>query len=509
MGKSQAHTIQKVTIDVFTRSTEAGKYMERTATDYFWEEILPILESHLDALAAQLENQTLEIPHLSFEFSLDPKNLPKAADLEAHFRSPMQELRNELHPLLTSEKIPGMTSSPPVGILKEGNKNSGIVDQKGIQLREDSERLFDAWLYFLRTGSLPWWCADRVAAQAFSLPFLVSELLVSTHRRERFRILLSEVSVRERLVRHHTRPELEGLLETIFGEELPFNGKTYGMLLQSYGPSERKGVVALLLAFFFHLRQRESEKTDILLEYIESSSADLRKRMEAAFGRQLENEFGGDIGSERSTQQRSTWSAFTRDVARLGTKVKDSLKKESASPFREAPLPEEVAEGENQHYLDRAGLILVHPFLPAFFADCEFLDKKGNLVQPELAAKAVHYLATLNESPFDFELVFEKFLCGISRTTVLSRQVQLPDAVKSKSEKLLESVILHWKKLKNTGSDTVRQEFLNRKGKLVIEESSDRLYVERRPQDVLLESLPWNLSLVKLPWRRKLIVVTW
>lgn len=159
--------------------------------------------------------------------------------------------------------------------------------------------------------------------------------------------------------------------------------------------------------------------------------------------------------------------------------------------------------------MECAGLILIHPFLKAFFSDCGFFDEKGNLREKELAVHSLYYLVTREEYPFDFELLFEKYLCGVPLHAPISRKIQLPDFIKEKSEELLGSLIEHWGKLKHTGKDTVRQEFINRSGKLIIDSSTDHLYVERKPQDILLDSLPWNIGLVKLPWKNSLLFIEW
>ncbi|SEI85082.1 hypothetical protein SAMN05192553_101534 [Cyclobacterium xiamenense] len=502
MRKSEVHTIQKVTLEIFTISTESGKYMERTATDYFWERIVPLLEKYLEDLTGKLEDQTLEIPTLALEFTIDPTNLPDGLDLEVAMRPAMQVLRSELHSFLLSSGTQSTANSGPAfGLEATTNRQPFLAEKSEMRLRQDSEKLGEAWIYFLRSGFLPWWCDRLAAAEAFLPPLLVTKLLGSATIKESFRSLLAEASVRERLFKYYTGSELVQILETILREGLPLHRDTFRILLQTPSLPERKARMELLAALFFHHNRRQAEAIAVLREYLAVTSPDFRRR--------IEDELSKSIESGKSAEPRSIWSGFLKDLRNVsGNTVTKRTNEPIAPDMQERVISDPVLE-EEQQYVDRAGLILVHPFLPAFFTDCGFLDDKGKLVRAELAVKAVHYLATRRERPFDFELVFEKFLCGIPLTSPLSRETILSDSVKNKSEKLLESLIDHWKKLKNTGAETVRNEFLNRSGKLVIEETSDRLYVERKPQDVLLESLPWNLSLVKLPWQRKVIVVSW
>ena len=74
---------------------------------------------------------------------------------------------------------------------------------------------------------------------------------------------------------------------------------------------------------------------------------------------------------------------------------------------------------------------------------------------------------------------------------------------------LLESVIAHWKALKNTSLTGFRESFLQRKGTLFENGPSWTLQVERKPYDLLLNSIPWGFNMIKLPWMKKMIQVEW
>ena len=161
------------------------------------------------------------------------------------------------------------------------------------------------------------------------------------------------------------------------------------------------------------------------------------------------------------------------------------------------------------HYINNAGLILLHPFLKAFFIDCQLMDENGEIIDVDLAVHALHFLSTKEEKAFDFELVFEKYLIGISQNIIIAREVEISNEIKEKTDKLMGALKENWKRLGNTGLDTIRNEFINRSGKLVIEEHSHHLFVERKAQDILLDSIPWNISLVKLPWQKRHLFVNW
>ena len=82
-------------------------------------------------------------------------------------------------------------------------------------------------------------------------------------------------------------------------------------------------------------------------------------------------------------------------------------------------------------------------------------------------------------------------------------------AHKENIEELLISVLTHWGALQNASPDLLRNEFLQRPGKLVLSKKNPKIILERKTQDILLDRLPWNISLVKLPWHEQLMFADW
>jgi len=160
-------------------------------------------------------------------------------------------------------------------------------------------------------------------------------------------------------------------------------------------------------------------------------------------------------------------------------------------------------------YIANAGLILLHPFLTPFFKNCGLLNDKNKIKDKALAIHLLHYLATGMEQQYEHLHVMEKFLCDVAPNETIDRDIIISKALKSKAAELLESVLTHIPQLKSTSIALFRNEFLQRPGKLVIEEQNTKLIVERKTQDILLDNLPWNISLVKLPWHKKIFFVDW
>lgn len=185
-------------------------------------------------------------------------------------------------------------------------------------------------------------------------------------------------------------------------------------------------------------------------------------------------------------------------------KVLDELVKDTDSKLKKMDevLPDYM-------FVNNAGLVLLNPFLPALFKQLELLSESGNLTDPELAACILHYAATGREGDFEFEMAFEKYLCGISPSVSLNKEIILSDIQKEEVEKVLNSVLTYWEAMKNKPIALLQNEFLSRSGKLITEKTNHRLLIERKTFDLLLDKLPWSYSMIKFSWKKELIFVEW
>ena len=166
----------------------------------------------------------------------------------------------------------------------------------------------------------------------------------------------------------------------------------------------------------------------------------------------------------------------------------------------------DIAEGL---YIDNAGLVLLHPFLPQLFEAVGIVSGE-KISQPDFALSLLHYLATGQDKAPEYELVLPKLLCQLPLSAPVASLVVLPDYARQEADALLQAVIKHWGALRNTSIDSLRGTFLLRPGKLTAQADGDwRLQVEHQACDILLDSLPWGLVTVKLPWMRPLLWVEW
>ncbi|MBK7029911.1 MAG: hypothetical protein IPH45_12160 [Bacteroidales bacterium] len=163
--------------------------------------------------------------------------------------------------------------------------------------------------------------------------------------------------------------------------------------------------------------------------------------------------------------------------------------------------------------LPNAGLLLLHPFLPALFRQLELISGETSVLKEEIlpkAASALYFLSNANEEPMEFEIGFIKVLLGLHPMHPLPLAGGLlNDQDKEECNSLLSSVLSHWKTLGNTSVQGLQQSFLNRRGLLSEGENQWNVTIEPKAFDLLLDQLPWSISIIKLDWMKKPIFTEW
>jgi hypothetical protein len=160
-------------------------------------------------------------------------------------------------------------------------------------------------------------------------------------------------------------------------------------------------------------------------------------------------------------------------------------------------------------YIENAGLILLHPFLPQFFTALA-IAKEDQLIQPERALCLLHFLTTGLLIAPEYEVTLAKVLCNIPLDTPVESDMGLSELELEEAKALLDAVIHHWDALRNTSIDGLRGEFLLRFGKLSVRNDGDwLLQIENKTADILLNQLPWGISMIKLPWMQRMLWVEW
>jgi hypothetical protein len=172
---------------------------------------------------------------------------------------------------------------------------------------------------------------------------------------------------------------------------------------------------------------------------------------------------------------------------------------------------EEDNDQTGQVFVENAGLILLWPFLSTYFQRIDLMFA-GKFRDEKSAYRAVHllyFLATGQEQPQEYRLILNKVLCGVKTAKPVTRNLLLTDEEKELSEGLLKAVTQQWEPLKNTSISGLREAFLQRQGRLIINEENYVLRIEKKPYDILLDKLPWSIGMIKTSWMDKVMQIEW
>lgn len=157
-----------------------------------------------------------------------------------------------------------------------------------------------------------------------------------------------------------------------------------------------------------------------------------------------------------------------------------------------------------------AGLVLLGPFLPAFFRILELTNGKtfADAAAQHKAVFLLHYLATGDTEAEEQDLLLHKILCGMEPDMPVPKTVRLSDTEKEHAEELLSEAAQRWEKLRSRSGSMIRP-FLSRNGRITINELGYLLRVERTAIDILIDTLPWGISVIRAPWMKRLLQTEW
>jgi hypothetical protein len=178
---------------------------------------------------------------------------------------------------------------------------------------------------------------------------------------------------------------------------------------------------------------------------------------------------------------------------------------ENQKQFSESTKPSDTI------YINNAGLVLLHPFLPALFSHLKLIEENAWIDEAFVykAILAMQFMVNGKDEIEEFDLVLNKILCGIDNEEVVPTTILPDEETKTECDVLLMEVIKHWDVLKNTSIAGLREGFLQRSGKLSRVDDGWLLQVEQKAIDVLLNHLPWGIGIIKLPWMNEILVVEW
>ncbi len=189
-----------------------------------------------------------------------------------------------------------------------------------------------------------------------------------------------------------------------------------------------------------------------------------------------------------------------------------------------ARVPDPLRSQEHAFYLDKslqtkpeylyvhnAGLVILAPYLPAFLEQVGLVEA-GEFISTEAidrAAQLMHYLVFGAAGAQEYDLALEKVLCGTQDDYLPDANIELTENEQEEADALLKAVIENWAALGACSPPSLRAMFLQREGKLSPLGDDYLLQVEPQTADILLNRLPWGFSLIRLPWMPGFLHTEW
>ena len=355
--------------------------------------------------------------------------------------------------------------------------------------------------FFLQHGSLPWWSSIQTSdAWKKRLDQFFTEHVEQKVVPQSIIPLLNEQSVRQRLAATLTEEQIQLLVLAVH----PDKQSTLSALKESLASLFKKITEQKLIISSHELI---IIWRSALLATLVAPGTDFEKLFVAHLARLLKAaSFIDTIPALISTE------SFKRFLVHLEKMQTSEIGLEKASTLENAE-EKEIAKNRSSDkkegiYTAHAGLVLIANYLPTFFNHLELIVD-GKISNKARAITLLHYLGTGRSEFEEFEISFEKVLCGIeSDDLVLSTHV-LSTEEKTEANELLTAMISHWSALKSTSPQGLQESFLMREGRLSEKNNQWHLNVQRQSLDVLLDFIPWNFKMIRLPWMNGLLHVNW
>jgi hypothetical protein len=471
------HLIHRVDVELRARTRATAIAAQEATSRAFQHDLPAALEAAFDARSPNAK-QRLD------RLEIDLGTLPARGFRQALIAALIESLTN-----IDANRI---TSRPAVRLL--------VSPQSVVSAAQpESDDVVQAFLYYVVQGSLPWFFT--LERWQDEIPEALTSTAVFPELRARLPALVRENAMR--LLRLLPFPNLATAL---FTSEFPAAVGTETLTRTSLPASSIEARIRLAL-WFLHLSIEESE---------------LDSHQESTLLRVLGINQGNVLSPKPDDSQRVISAlpefpgiAKPPEVARLARLIArtwephDSRAEkgiESRTP-QSSPIARELLE--NGIPTESAGIVLLHPFLVRFFQLLGWLDDDLRIRAERRwhAVHALHEIAHKRAARDEVSLSLEKALCGIPMREAASFP-EVEDGIRGEADSLLRAVIGHWKALRDTSPDGLREAFLARPGLLYLDEPP-RLHVETRSYDMLLSRLPWSFELVAFPWLRHPIHVRW
>lgn len=510
-----SHVIRRITFEVQIPSEDKGFSTQETISDIFNH----TLQTELEKLLDKLDNKSdmISIDKLEIDLGFIKDNA-----LE-------QELTGKIRKCLEEKLLQMMHSARMHG--------TGEIQNKSVTIEPANRSKLNLFIYFLKTGTMPWWARNEER----SVPVLVIKLMEESPAplREALEKILRDKTYRKRFVYQLPDPLIAEIMK-LYDRSFPgFAADSVSDICTIHNRSSFTGFSPQSLRWIcwdYFITQVLEKNTG---SRVTEKAGHLRTLI-----RQLQPEGNAVLFVIRKARQMQDEQMLRiRDLADLlviSEKLENDRKKkekkksnrqdkkilESNSndePLQEDDLREQLMNAfslEDKNvtaaladgiYINNAGLVLVWPYILPFFRKLGLLNG-DEFISEEARQRGVHllqYLVTGEPATAqEHELVLNKILCGIAPEEPISAFTALSVGECDECTLLLENIITNWSALKNISVGALRNTFLVKEG-ILQRENGWKLKIERTTVDMLIDKLPWSISIIMLPWNNEMIYAEW
>ena len=169
MKEIDTHSIQKVSIDIYSKSVENAKSIERNINTFVQDSLLPLIASYLDELEKELQNDFIQIPQINISLDLLEEDFLEPKIILKAFMNQFKEVISKeiaSNSKLNFKKVHRdelMLNSDPIGLSTKKEIDEEVLVQDPVI------SLLKSWIYFLENGHLPWWYPIEKARDTFEI----------------------------------------------------------------------------------------------------------------------------------------------------------------------------------------------------------------------------------------------------------------------------------------------------------------------------------------------------
>ncbi len=390
----------------------------------------------------------------------------------------------------------------------------------------------DAWLellaLFARTGSLPWW-ADAATPQLLEngLRYLLAN--AADPLRRLMRQLAGEPGPLQRIIDHLPDDVLALLVAALapavaapLAQQLP---ALLALLRDTpaaadWGPARlRRSAWSAILRVSGTAGPQYTSVAPLYQAVLRRVAAErgtayaaLLAELLAALGRER-------AGVEVPANAPLAQPGDDAPLAKMPSDLRERIQPQSArleEPDVQSALAEEHALDidlgtADALYIGNAGLVILWPFLPGFFARLGLLanERFAGIATQQRAAGLLQHLASGDTTFAEYLLPLNKLLCGLDPDAVFNFGEPLTDAETAECADFLGAVIAQAPILRDMSLDGFRGTFLLRQAALSARDGAWLLRVERQTYDIVLDRFPWGWEWLRLPWMDAPLRVEW